>query len=267
MAVEQSLIEKAALQLRTAAETGIPCAPVRDVLGTETDIDAAYAVQQLNTEHAIAAGREISGRKIGLTAEVVQQQLGVSEPDFGPLFADMCFADGVDIPAGRMLQPRAEAEIAVVLEDDLDKGEHCVVDIINATAYVLPSLELVDSRIADWNIRIVDTVADFASSGLYVVGSRPVALADLDLRTVTMSMSQNGTEVATGTGVACLGNPLHAATWLANVMVARGTPLRAGECIMTGSLGAMVPIAEGDMIAADFGELGTVTTTLRKGDA
>lgn len=262
--MDQALIEKAAAQLREAAETSTPCGPIREVLGSETDIDAAYAVQQHNTDVDIAAGRQVSGRKIGLTAEVVQKQLGVDQPDYGTLFADMCFADGVDIPAGRMLQPRAEAEIAVVLEHDLDKDEHCVVDIINATAYVLPSLELVDSRVADWNIRIVDTVADNASCGLYVVGSKPVKLGDLDLRDVEMSMTKNGDVVSTGTGAACLGNPLHAAVWVANTMVKLGTPLKAGECIMTGSLGAMVPIAEGDTVAADFGALGTVTTTLRK---
>lgn len=262
--MDQALIEKAASQLRTAAETGSPCAPIRDILGSETDVDSAYLIQQINTDHDIAAGRQVSGRKIGLTAEVVQQQLGVDEPDYGTLFADMCFADGIDIPAGRMLQPRAEAEIAVVLEHDLDKGEHCVVDVINATAYVLPSLELVDSRIADWNIRIVDTVADNASCGLYVVGSKPVKLNHLDLREVEMSMSVNAEVVTTGVGSACLGNPLHAAVWVANTMVKLGTPLRAGECIMTGSLGAMVGIAEGDTVAADFGALGTVTTTLRK---
>ena len=162
-------IEAAAEQLRTAAQTGVPCGPVREVLGTSTDVDAAYGVQQHNAELAVAAGRRVSGHKVGLTATVVQEQLGVDQPDYGVLFADMCLTDGAEIDPGRLLQPRVEAEVAVVLDRDLDKGEHCVVDIVGATAYLLPALEIVDSRIQGWDITIVDTVADNASCGLYVV--------------------------------------------------------------------------------------------------
>ena len=261
--MDSALIEQAAAILRAATETGVPCDPVRDLLGSETDADLAYAVQQRNVDLGVAGGRRICGRKIGLTAEVVQQQLGVDQPDYGTLFADMCYADGVDLPADRLIQPRAEAEIAFVLEHDLDKGEHCAVDIINATAYVLPSLEIVDSRIADWNIRYVDTVADNASCGLYVVGNRPVPLDAVDLRAVSMSLEVNGEVKSTGVGGNCLGNPINAAIWLADVMCERGTPLRAGECIMSGALGPMVPISAGDSVSADMGELGTVSTVLR----
>ncbi len=262
--MDQALIEKAAQLLRDAALTNTPIAPLRDLLGSDNDVDLAYAVQSFNTDHEVARGRRIAGRKIGLTAESVQQQLGVDSPDFGTLFVDMCFADGTDIPAGRLIQPRAEAEIAFVLEHDLDKGDHCAVDIINATAYVLPSLEIVDSRIADWNIRMTDTVADNASCGVYVVGSRPVPLSAVNLPQVPMTMRVNDAEVSTGRGAACLGNPIHAAVWLADVMSKRGTPLRAGECIMSGALGPMVPISDGDAVWADLGPLGTVSTRLRK---
>ncbi len=264
--MDQTLIDKAAHLLRNATETNTPIRPLRDLFGSETDVDLAYAVQTFNTDHDVANGRRIAGRKIGLTAEAVQKQLGVSSPDFGTLFVDMCFADGTDIPAGRLIQPRAEAEIAFVLEHDLDKGEHCAVDIINATAYVLPSLEIVDSRIQNWDIRMTDTVADNASCGVYVVGSRPVPLTALDLREVPMTMNVNGEEVSTGIGAACLGNPIHAAVWLADVMSRRGTPLRAGECIMSGALGPMVPISEGDSVSAEMGILGTVSTKLRKAE-
>lgn len=256
------LVEAAAGQLRVAAETGVPCAPVRDVLGTATDVDAAYAVQQHNVELAVAAGRRISGHKLGLTAEVVQQQLGVDQPDYGVLFADMCLADGAEIDSGRLLQPRIEAEVAVVLDHDLDRGEHTVADVISAVAYVLPALEIVDSRIADWDISIVDTVADNASCGLYVVGTRPVALAEVDLREVAMRLDVDGETVATGTGADCMGNPLNAATWLADAMCERGTPLRAGECLMTGSLGPMKPIRPGAAVFAELGALGRVSTRL-----
>ena len=260
--MEDPHIQQAAQQLRDAARTGVPCSPVRDVIGSESDVDAAYAVQQHNTDLAISSGRRVSGHKVGLTAAAVQRQLGVDQPDYGTLFVDMCVPDGVEIEAGRLLQPRAEAEIALILEDDLDKGEHCIVDVINATAYVLPALEIVDSRVANWDITIVDTVADNASCGLYVVGSRPVSLGAVNVRDVAMRLDLNGETASTGEGAACLGNPLHAAAWLADAMCARGIPLRAGECIMTGALGAMVTIAEGDELTAHMGSLGKVSTKL-----
>ena len=260
--MSSGLVEAAAEQLRIAAETRVPCGPVRDVLATSTDVDAAYAVQQRNAELAVAAGRRVSGHKVGLTARVVQKQLGVDQPDYGVLYADMCLADGAEIDPGRLLQPRVEAEVAVVIDRDLDKGEHCVVDIIDATAYVLPALEIVDSRIAGWDITIVDTIADNASCGLYVVGTRPVSLDAVDLREIQMRMTIDGEPAATGTGAACLGNPLNAAVWLADVMCERGTPLRAGECLMTGSLGPMIPIAPGAALSVEMGPLGTVSTRL-----
>ena len=194
---------------------------------------------------------------------MVQEQLGVDEPDFGVLFADMCIADGVDIPTGRLMQPRAEGEIAVVLEDDLDKGDYCIVDVIGATAYLLAAVEIVDSRIADWDITIVDTVADNASCGLYVVSSRPFPLSGIDVRDIDLRLDINGRQASTGRGSACLGNPLHALLWLANTMSERNTPLRAGECIMTGALGPMVPIAPGDEIRAELNPLGTVSARLQ----
>lgn len=259
-AVDNSLIEQAAAQLRDALTSSAMCAPVRDLVGTATDIDVGYAIQQVNTDLDIAAGRRLSGRKIGVTSKAVQKQIGVDQPDFGTLFVDMEFGDGTELPAGRLLQPRAEAEVALVLEHDLDKGEHSFADIIRATAFALPSIEIVDSRIAGWDIRIVDTVADNASCGLYVLGGRPVPLRDVDLRTIPMSMSIDGAEVSTGVGAACLGHPLQAARWLADTMCARNTPLRAGDVVMTGALGPMQAIAPGQTVSASFGDLGTVTT-------
>ena len=258
--VDQALIEEAALALRKATESGNPIDPVRNIVGTDSNIDVGYAIQDLNTEADIAAGRRVCGRKIGVTAKVVMEAIGVDQPDFGTLFADMEYGDGVPIPSSRLIQPRAEAEVALVLEHDLDKGEHSFNDIIRATAYALPSIEIVDSRIADWDITIVDTVADNASCGLYVLGGRPVGLDTFDLRTVPMVMNVNGAEATTGVGAACLYHPLNAARWLADTLSKRGIPLRAGDVLMTGSLGAMVPIEPGDSVDADFGPLGTVTT-------
>jgi 2-keto-4-pentenoate hydratase len=256
------LIASAAAQLRTATESATTCAPVREIVGTSTDIDVGYAIQQVNTDIDLAAGRRISGRKIGVTSKAVQAQIGVDQPDFGTLFVDMEFGDGVDVPVGRLLQPRAEAEVALVLAHDLDRGEHSFADIIRATAFALPSIEIVDSRIEGWDISIVDTIADNASCGLYVLGGRPVPLDRVDLRTIVMSMAINDVEVSSGIGSACLGHPLHAARWLANTMCARNTPLRAGDVVMTGALGPMKPIVAGDTITATFGDLGTVTTSV-----
>ena len=261
------VVERAARQLRDAAESSTPGPPVRDVLGTSADIDLAYAVQQVNTDVAVAAGRRVSGRKIGLTAEVVQQMFDVHQPDFGTLFADMCLADGTEIDADRLLQPRVEGEVALVLATDLDRGRHHVIDVIDATAYALPAIEVVDSRIAGWDVTIVDTVADNAGSGLYVVGTTPVPLSAVDLPRLPMSLSVDGVERSTGVGAACLGNPLNAAVWLADEMCARGTPLRAGECVMTGALGPMVELTPGARVEADFGPLGTVSTRWRAPEA
>ena len=259
---DRTLIEMAAARLRAATEADETCTPVRDVVGTATDIDVGYAIQQINTDLDIAAGRRVSGRKIGVTSKAVQEQIGVDQPDFGTLFVDMEFGDGIELPSSRLMQPRAEAEVALVLEHDLDKGEHSFADIVRATAFALPSIEVVDSRIAGWDIRIVDTVADNASCGLYVLGGRPVPLDRVDLRTIPMSMTINGAGVSTGVGAACLGHPLHAARWLADVMCARNTPLRAGDVVMTGALGPMQPISTGDVVVASFGDLGTVTTSV-----
>lgn len=262
--VDEALVARAAAELRLAAQTGNLCAPIRGILGTETDIDAGYAVQDLNTARGIADGRRVSGRKIGITSKAVMEQIGVDQPDFGTLFADMEYGDGIEVEYGRLLQPRAEAEIALVLDRDLDKDQHTFNDIIRATAYALPSIEIVDSRVADWDIRIVDTVADNASCGLYVLGSRPVTLDRIDLRSVPMTMTINGEEVSSGLGAACLGHPLQAARWLADTLYARGIPLQAGDVVMTGALGPMRPLAAGDAVTASFGDLGTVSTSLEK---
>jgi 2-keto-4-pentenoate hydratase len=260
--IDASLLEQAAQLLREAEEGRRARAPLRDLLGTDDDVEAGYAIQQINHDRHAAAGRRVTGRKIGLTNPAVQAQLGVGQPDFGTLYADMEFGDGVLLPHDRLIQPRAEAEVAMVLEHDLDSAPHGFAQIIRATAFVLPSIEVVDSRIADWNIRFVDTVADNASSGLYVVGGKPVPLRKIDLRTLPMTMTINGEEASTGAGHQCLGHPLHAARWLADTMCMRGVPLRAGDVVMTGALGPMRPIGPGDEIVATFGDLGTVTTRM-----
>lgn len=262
MSVDPTLIQQAAEQLWEADRTRTPIPPIRELLGTSTDIDVGYAVQLLNTDRAVAAGRRISGRKIGVTSKAVQEQIGVDQPDFGTLFADAEYGDGVDIPASRLIQPRAEAEVALVIGRELNRAPHGFAEVLRAVEFALPAIEVVDSRIENWQISIVDTVGDNASCGLYVVGSRPVALSAFDVRTIPMRMTINGEEASTGAGWACLGNPIHAARWLADVLCHRGIPLQPGDVLMTGALGPMKPIAAGDEVVASFGDLGTVTTRL-----
>ena len=254
---KDAAIADAALRIRKAWETGETIPPVRESL-PEGDIDAAYAVQRTNTEFWIGEGRRVVGRKIGLTAKAVQTQLGVDQPDYGIIFADMVVADGDEIPFASVAQPKAEGEIALVLDDSLEGNDLTLIDVINATAYALPAIEVVGSRIADWNIRIVDTVADNASAGMIVLGTQPVSLDDLDLRLCGMVIDNRGEQASVGAGVACLGNPLNAAVWLARKMVEVGMPLSEGDVIMTGALGPMVPVAPGDVVEARISGLGSV---------
>ena len=245
---DRAALERAAAALREASLSRVPCRPVRDLVGTSSDIDVGYAIQEMNIAESIRFGRRVCGRKIGITSQAVMEQVGVDRPDFGTLFVDVEFADGSEIPADRLIQPRAEAEVALVLRDDLDHGTHSVADILRATDFALPAIEIVDSRIVDWDITIVDTVADNASCGVYVIGTGPVCLGTIDLRTLPMKMEINGAEVSSGSGAACLGNPLNAARWLADTMCDRGTPLRRGDVVLTGALGPMHPIRAGDEV-------------------
>ncbi|MCI3270778.1 2-keto-4-pentenoate hydratase [Streptomyces cylindrosporus] len=250
-------VVKAADLLEEAARTRAACPPVRTLLDAG-DLEAAYAVQQVNVRRALDAGRRIVGRKIGLTSTAVQRQLGVDQPDFGALFADMAVPQGTEVPAGRLLQPKVEAEVALVLAEDLPHRTCTVVDVLRAVDFALPALEIVDSRIAGWDISLVDTVADNASCGMYVLGGSPVPLSGLDLRSVSMTMTRNGETVSEGTGADCLGSPLNAAVWLAQALAERGDPLRAGDLVLTGALGPMAPAAPGDVFDAHIFGLGSV---------
>ncbi|WP_198971118.1 2-keto-4-pentenoate hydratase [Xylophilus sp. ASV27] len=257
----QPQLQSIADRLWQAEQTGRPVAPVRDeiaALGGDA-IAAAYAVQQFNTARRVRMGHRFVGRKIGLTSLAVQNQLGVDSPDFGALFAEMAVGDGEEVAWSRLLQPKVEAEIALVLERDLPHERHTVADIIGATAYAVAAIEVVGSRIANWDIRLVDTVADNASSSLFVLGTRPVALSALDLAGCGMRMDCRGEPVSVGVGAACLGNPLNAAVWLANTMSSVGSPLKAGDVVMTGALGPMAAVKPGDVYVAQIEGLGCVT--------
>ena len=244
-------------RLRNAYSQGV-VPPLRDGLAP-TDSEGAYAVQEANTRFWQAQGRRIVGRKVGLTSKAVQTQLGVDQPDFGVLFDDMRIADGGVVPFARLIQPRAEAEVALVLDKDLADGAATAETVAAATAYAVAAIEIVDSRIADWKITFADTVADNGSSALFVLGSEKRLLSGLDLYTCGMALTQNDAVVSVGAGAACLGHPLNAAAWLANTLMARGQALKAGDIILTGALGPMVNLKPGDAIAAQIGGLGKVS--------
>lgn len=257
-------VDALAERLRDAYTTYVPISPIRGELPAG-DVATAYAVQQCNTDHWTAAGRRIAGRKIGLTSEAVQRQLGVDQPDYGVLFDDMVLHDGETVPFRAVLQPRVEAEVAVVLARPLDGPDLTEEDVASAVGHLLPAIEVVGSRIASWDISIVDTIADNASSGMVVLGSTPVDPDGLDLVTASMALRVDGSVASEGTGAACLGHPYRAALWLARKMVDLGTPLRAGDLIMTGALGPMVDLVPGVEVVATIDGLGTVRTS-RGGD-
>lgn len=246
-----------AARLRAAYRDG-PVAPLRDGLDPN-DGAGAYAVQEANTAAWLSEGRRLVGRKIGLTAPAVQAQLGVDQPDYGALFADMALPDGGTLDPARVLQPKAEAEVALVLGADLHGPGVTADDVAAATDHVRAAIEIVDSRIADWRITFADTVADNGSSACFVLGDERRPLAGLDLYTCGMVLEVDGKVASVGAGAACLGHPLNAAAWLA-----RTIPLRAGDVVLTGALGPMVGIRPGQRVAAAIGGLGRVS--FRYGD-
>lgn len=228
-----------------------------------TDADLAYEIQAINTSSWISSGRRITGRKIGLTAKAVQAQLGVDQPDYGVLFADMAIADGGLLRSHQVLQPKAEAEIAFILSADLPGTDITRDQVVEAVGTVVAAIEIVDSRIADWKITFADTVADNGSSAFYVLGRDHRGLPGLDLWTCGMALEVNGEVASLGAGAACLGHPLNAVTWLAQTLAKRGEPLRAGDVVLTGALGPMVALKLGDHVKATIGGLGTVSFTYR----
>jgi 2-keto-4-pentenoate hydratase len=256
-------VTDAADRIALATSTGRPTPPIRTLIG-DTDIETAYAVQQELIGRRIAAGAVVVGRKIGLTSPAVQQQLGVDQPDFGVLFADMDVSAEEEVPSERLLQPKAEAEIAFVLKRDL-VGEDLPDEIVCAAVdYAVAALETVDSRIANWDLTIADTVADNASSGLFILGERRLRLDEFDPRAATMRMYADDVLVSEGNGAACLGDPTLALTWLARTAATFGNPLRAGQIILSGALGPMVATPPGTRIRAEIAPLGEVSATFSR---
>jgi 2-keto-4-pentenoate hydratase len=258
MNLDQHLTEAAAM-LRNAY-TGGAVPPLRGLL-EPGDAAGAYAVQAINTRYWVVQGRRIVGRKAGLTAPAVQQQLGVDQPDFGVLFEDMRVADRGSLDPARCLQPKAEAEIAFVLGADLLSAQTTPEDVAAAVATVHTAIEIVDSRIAEWKINFADTVADNGSSAFFVLAGQGLPPGGLDLAGAAMEMTVNGTVASTGIGAAALGNPLNAAAWLARTLASSGDPLRAGDIVLAGALGPMVTLTPGDVVVASIAGIGSCSFT------
>ncbi|WP_440713628.1 2-keto-4-pentenoate hydratase [Gordonia sp. FQ] len=246
MTHQSAAVDEAAQRLLQAQRDSRPCPPVRDLI-CATDTASAYAVQQQLTQHRVTNGAIIVGRKIGLTSPAVQQQLGVDQPDFGVLFADMDWS-GRPVPSHLLLQPKIEAELAFILGEDLSGESLDIEQVRAAVTSTRAALEIVDSRITGWDITYADTVADNASAGLYVLGEElPRAVEPVS---VVMEMAVNGVIVSTGNGGACLGDPLNALLWLARTAHEFGDPLRAGQVVLSGALGPMAPVQPGDKVEA-----------------
>lgn len=230
------------------------CAPLSE---DEPDLSVAqaYAIQAYNLARRDSP---LIGRKVGLTSRALQELLGIDQPDFGGLLAEMEVPLGGTIDTSRMLQPRAEAELAFVLRDDLDFDVVTAANVISATEYILPSIEVIDSRIADWKITYEDTIADNASSGMFVLGNDPVRLEAAKLELAGMVLRKNGRVVATGAGAACMGHPVNAVVWLANTLCTMGTPLRAGDVVLSGALGPVTDVKPGDVVEAEIAGVGSV---------
>ncbi len=258
MALNEKTLSEAAQRLIIAARNRKPVDPLTETY-PEITVEEAYRIQLITVEAWLAQGRKVVGKKIGITSPAIQEMLNVSEPDYGHLMDHMLINEGEGLAITRLLQPRVEGEIAFILERDLNGPGITPVDVIRATAGVTAALEIIDSRIRDWKIKIQDTVADNASSAAFVLGSKLAPLADIDLRYVGFVMTKNGRLAATAAGAAVLGSPIQSVAWLANKMGEYGIPLKAGETILSGSAVAAVPVEAGDSIRLVVDRIGDVS--------
>jgi len=251
-------IEDLAAELLRAQQQCTPLDPLTDRF-PDLDVAQAYQIQLAIIRSRLKEGRRVVGKKIGLTSKAMQDLLGVGESDYGHLLDDMVVLNGQPVAVDKLLKPRCEGEIAFLLGRDLAGPGVTVADVLAATEAVIPALEIVDSRIRDWKIKIQDTIADNASSARVVLGDKLTPVHDLDLRLVGMVLMKNGQVVATGAGAAVLGHPAASVAWLANKLLEFDIPLKAGEIILSGSLTAAPPVAAGDYFRADFDRLGSVS--------
>jgi 2-keto-4-pentenoate hydratase len=258
-------VEELARALYQARRDRIPIPPLTEDRPEMTATEA-YAIQRRLVELLQADGAgEIVGYKLGLTSRAMQEQLGIDQPDYGPVLAAGVHPDGVRVDLDALLQPKVEAEIAIVLGSPLSGPSCTALDVRRAAAGAVAAVEIIDSRIRDWRIRLADTIADLASSAAIALSSRLVPLEAVDPRLIGVALTRNGELVATGAGAAALGDPLHAVAWLANTLQPLGVVLEAGQVVMTGALHAAVPLADGDVFRAEFDWLGPVGLVVHRG--
>ncbi|PLP95272.1 2-oxopent-4-enoate hydratase [Pseudomonas sp. FFUP_PS_473] len=255
MNLDDSLLHDLGAELYLALRQAQSVAPLT-ARYPELTLEQAYAIQKHLIERRLADGEKVVGKKIGVTSQAVMNLLGVNQPDFGILTDAMAVNPGQAIDSSTLIQPKAEGELAFVLKHDLQGPGVSVADVLRATEGVMVCFEIVDSRIRDWKIAIQDTVADNASCGVFVLGDRLVSLSEVDLSLCGMVLEKNGEVVATGAGAASMGSPATAVAWLANTLGRLGVPLKAGEVILSGSLGAMVPVKAGDNLQVSIGGVG-----------
>lgn len=252
-----------AADLLEEAERGRqPIAPLTEAWPDMT-VDDAYEIQLINILRRVEAGAVVRGHKVGLSSLAMQKMMGVDEPDYGHLLHDMFHYEGFEIEAARYLQPRVEVEVAFVLGADLAGPACTVADVIRATDHILPAIELIDSRIRDWDIRLPDTIADNASSAGVILGANPTRLHEVDVRLLGATLRVNGSIVETGAAGAVLGNPVTAVAWLANKVHAFGVTLEAGQVILPGSCTRAVDVRAGDAVDVEFQSLGRVSALFR----
>ncbi len=255
--MQPMFIEPLSDELYRALKDSQPIAPLTERFPSLT-LQDAYAIQMRVLAHRVEIdGERVIGKKIGVTGQVVMDLLKVDQPDFGHLTSAMLREDGAAIATNELIAPKAEGEIAFILKHELAGPGVTVADVLRATEYVMPCFEIVDSRIRDWKIQIQDTVADNASSCLYVLGGRPVKPDAVDLPQVGMVFYKNGEIMNTGVGAAALGDPAACVAWLANKLFEFGISLKAGEVILSGSLGAMVAVKAGDNLRMSIGGIGS----------
>ncbi|MGW3284295.1 2-keto-4-pentenoate hydratase [Streptomyces sp. NPDC001002] len=257
MALSEEDVDRLAGELWNAERSSAPIQPI-SARHPDADIDDAYRIQLAGVRLRVDGGDRVRGHKVGLTARVMRQQFGVSRPDFGHLLASMFHAEGEPLPIDELIAPRVEPEVAFVLNAPLRGPGVTVADVLAATAFVLPALEIIDSRIEDWRIGIVDTVADNASSARVVLGGKRTSVSEVDPRLLGVVLRRNGEVVETGATGAVLGNPAQAVAWLANTIASHGGVLNAGDLIMPGTCTRAVAMEPGDTVRADFEQLGHV---------
>ncbi|MEN9879589.1 MAG: hypothetical protein RIQ55_235 [Pseudomonadota bacterium] len=253
--MDQSTIDKLGDSLYDALLARKPIAPLT-AAHPDMTIENAYHVQQRMIARRLQQGEKVIGKKIGVTSKAVMSMLGVHQPDFGYLLDGMVYNEGESIEMASLIQPKAEGEIAFLMKKDLQGPGLTAADVLAATEGVMACFEIVDSRIQDWKIKIQDTVADNASCGVFVLGDQLVDIANLDLALCGMVLEKNGEIVVTGAGAASMAHPVNAMVWLANMLGTLGIPLKAGDIVLSGAMGAMVPVTKGDNLRMMIGGVG-----------